>query len=405
MPLDRAPAPSSSPTGLLPSEKKKQTAQPPLPTHQPTKDIWDADGDGVISTDEAKAGIAAQKQAAAAASSAARSAESAAAREAYEATRATAIPQLLHVWQALGVPTPQMNAYLVRHEVRLDVSSSEEYAKADARLTEAVALWKEAAEAVLAREEALLALMEFEQRAVEPQRLLERQGRPMVTTTPKLNPAPASAEAPAAAPSPSDGPRRKNPAWLLKESRVREGHQARLKEADAVLLELLPRMERAGDAVWFQGELYRQKMRTDVLSMRSALAEAAKHKREKEDRSKAEPFAPRGREMVLTQKEASGVESKQPLRTVEKMPNAKWSKPGTPAGTSVPMKMMTPVRPAHEPPSVLLGKLLTPIERVAPSAAEKNPFLKSEFGRPSTAPFADGSLGPWYQKVHTRRGV
>ena len=57
----------------------------------------------------------------------------------------------------------------------------------------------------------------------------------------------------------------------------------------------------------------------------------------------------------------------------------------------------TPVRPAHEPPSVLLGKLLTPIERVAPSAAEKNPFLKSEFGRPSTAPFADGSLGPWYQ--------
>ena len=167
MPLDRAPAPSSSPTGLLPSEKK-QTAQPPLPTHQPTKDIWDADGDGVISTDEAKAGIAAQKQAAAAASSAARSAESAAAREAYEATRATAIPQLLHVWQALGVPTPQMNAYLVRHEVRLDVSSSEEYAKADSRLTEAVALWKEAAEAVLAREEALLALMEFEQRAVEP---------------------------------------------------------------------------------------------------------------------------------------------------------------------------------------------------------------------------------------------
>ena len=82
-----------------------------------------------------------------------------------------------------------------------------------------------------------------------------------------------------------------------------------------------------------------------------------------------------------------------------------WSKPGTPAGTSVPMKMMTPVRPAHEPPSVLLGKLLTPIERVAPSAAEKNPFLKSEFGRPSTAPFADGSLGPWYQKVHTRGGV
>ena len=34
--------------------------------------------------------------------------------------------------------------------------------------------------------------------------------------------------------------------------------------------------------------------------------------------------------------------------------------------------------PAHEPPSVLLGKLLTPIERVAPSAAEKNPF--SEVG-------------------------
>ena len=53
------------------------------------------------------------------------------------------------------------------------------------------------------------------------------------------------------------------PTLLLRESAQRQRMRARLAAAEAQLTSALTRVEASGGAVWFNGQLYREKMRKD----------------------------------------------------------------------------------------------------------------------------------------------
>ena len=112
----------------------------------------------------------------------------------------------------------------------------------------------------------------------------------------------------------------------------------------------------AGDAMWFQGEPYRHKMRHDVQNLRDAVAEQRKRH---EIEPLNDPFAPPGREAVLMQREAAGPTSEALLRVDSfGQPPVRWGRAARGG----------PVRPVE--PTML--STLTPLER-ATTAATPDP--------------------------------
>ena len=180
----------------------------------------------------------------------------------------------MQIWCALGVPEAQREAFLRRHEVD-EEPSNEDYADAEAGLVKAVELWREAAEAVVAREEAMVALMAFEQKTIAPERLLDRRGSLAVAARPSTavasgstgagladddggalasegRPATSGAESGGGTPTDGEGHKKaaRGAAWLLKEVRRREALRLKISHAESRLMVVLPRLEASGDAVW-----------------------------------------------------------------------------------------------------------------------------------------------------------
>ena len=149
--------------------------------------------------------------------------------------------------------------------------------------------------------------------------------------------APAASDGAAARPSTSDSHEERAAGaagWLLLEGRRRQAHQKRIAEAEAELLRVLPKLEAAGDAVWFQGELYRQKMRGDVQAVLVRLElEAAARRAEAESASAL--VAPR---RALAPTEAAAIDEAVVMRTAAAMPSATWARPAP--GT--PMRVVEP---------------------------------------------------------------
>jgi hypothetical protein len=153
----------------------------------------------------------------------------------------------------------------------------------------------------------------------------------------------ASGEGAASGGAGGDGKRRQ-PAWLLKESRVRQRYEAKLLAAEKRLegfkgsrthdpVEgILPKLEALGDAVWFQGELYRSKMRTDQMRMQQELAQQARWQRELEAPD-VEPFAPPDRPRALPTFEvdtaATMAAVEVPFRVASAMPSPRNKKSGS----------------------------------------------------------------------------
>lgn len=100
---------------------------------------------------------------------------------------------------------------------------------------------------------------------------------------------------------------------MLTEAKQRSGLEANLAAAEAKALAVLPHVEAEGDAVWFQGELYREKIVDDKAKfLRGARAHMAARRRAKP--AKADPFAPPGRPVALQTRVAQPPDFA-PLRT------------------------------------------------------------------------------------------
>ena len=229
------------------------------------------------------------------------------ARAAYTEAKKSGVARLQHIWGALGVPAPQARGFLLRHNVQPG-SGVDAYARAEKGLAVAVELWQEAAEAVLQREEALLNLIAFLQKVIDPERLLAKrlgdsswrsQGSGAARGSQTSSPPVAAGNGSGSGEPSSSTAKRKQPAWLLKEARVRQGYEAKLTTAEARLMAALPRVEAVGDAVWFQGQLYRSKMRDDQLQMLKQMGEQAQMQRALRA-PETEPFAPPGRPRPLS---------------------------------------------------------------------------------------------------------
>ena len=118
--------------------------------------------------------------------------------------------------------------------------------------------------------------------------------------------------------------------WLLQEGKQRSSHQFRLAACDTRLMAVMPRLEAVGDAVWFQGELYRQKMHGDVQAMLSRVTEQVHARRQMEDELRKSPETKR----AVIQKEQV-VAAKTEMRIAPRgLPAGQW-------GRTAPM---TPVR-------------------------------------------------------------
>ena len=230
------------------------------------------------------------------------------------------VGKLVHIWAALGVPELERSRLLQRHRVPGQVSLM----RSAAMLEKAISLWSEVAERILQREEALLDLALFEEKASAPERLLERRtaknllqeassGVHAESSTGLIDSAPAGGGRPAA--------------WLLRESRLREKHLRRISEMETRLMVSLTRLEAIGDAAWFQGELYRNKMRTDQQAIVAHVIERGAGLRAAE-RAATEPFAPPGRPCVLTQRtpeEFAGTGSELRVAPALTAPMTPWS--------------------------------------------------------------------------------
>jgi len=106
---------------------------------------------------------------------------------------------------------------------------------------------------------------------------------------------------------------------------------------------ILPRLEAAGDAVWFQGELYRAKMRHDLPQMLHTVAEQRKREAGAAHAVVADPFAPKGREAVLPTKTAATPDGA-PLRVAEQQSDGERIRPlqWTTAKHGTPVRAVEP---------------------------------------------------------------
>ena len=170
----------------------------------------------------------------------------------------------------------------------------------------AVELWQEAAEAVLQREEALLNLIAFLQKVIDPERLLAKR---LGIQAGEARAGCARGARQAARPwRPGTAPAAANPPLVLRREAASvapqggastAGYEAKLTTAEARLMAALPRVEAVGDAVWFQGQLYRSKMRDDQLQMLKQMGEQAQMQRALRA-PETGPFAPPGRPRPLS---------------------------------------------------------------------------------------------------------
>ena len=120
----------------------------------------------------------------------------------------------------------------------------------------------------------------------------------------------------------------------------RSSHQFRLAACDTRLMAVMPRLEAVGDAVWFQGELYRQKMHGDVQAMLSRVTEQVHARRQMEDELRKSPETKR----AVIQKEQV-VAAKTEMRIAPRgLPAGQWGR--TAPMTPVYLDSSSPRRPA-----------------------------------------------------------
>ena len=189
--------------------------------------------------------------------------------------------EMIAIWSALGIGAEEQLAMVRRHS-RLEVR---------ARLPRIPALWRAAAEQLVAREEALLAFARFEAKVSAPERLLDRR----------------------------------RSGHLGRETARRAVLRERLVEADAKITATMGRLERVGDSLAFHGELYRRKMRTDEGQLRQIFLRQQRVAAEVDEVEVDDVFAPPGRPAALTP------------RAAEEMPWAFEVRPATaPRATTAP---------------------------------------------------------------------
>ena len=293
------------------------------------------------------------------------------------------VARLQQLWGALGVPEAERLKCLQR---RAPVeSSAAAHAASEAELEKAVALWSEATDAVLKREDALVHLALFAQKALAPERLLDRRaagasalhehvldGAEGLSTLPekylsldfgKKDMFGRSLEGAGAA---AGG---KPAAWLLRESKLRDGLQFNVDRAEARLLVALPRLEASGDAMWLHGERYRDKMRHDQQSLLQHVLERNAAQRAEEARA-VEPFAPPGRPAALSPRVANEMSAHFELRTAA----PPWA---------------APQRSAAAPPRARHGAALSArpasSRPATSSSSPRSAFSSTEPSQPATA--------------------
>jgi hypothetical protein len=269
----------------------------------------------------------------------------------------------LHVmWGALGTPRAEQEKWSLRCRAAFATAEGSAVLDAVDELDLVSREWSEAAEAVLGREEALLALGVFEGGARAPERLLERGPAPYgvdETPTPRpqspasgwtgaITPVPAkpaavakaagggrpltprqqaaagpqtSADAPAPKPKPkpaSSTPSPRGPAQvrqgLLFEAKRRGALRSVLHTAETRLMAALTRVEVRGYTVWFQGVLYRDKMRSDEAKMLQNIDDDAARQAAVALKG-SDPFAPPGALAPLSPRLAAAPPQQTPLRT------------------------------------------------------------------------------------------
>lgn len=168
------------------------------------------------------------------------------------------VQRLFQIWTALGVPEAQRGRFEGRHRVDAPAGCYRSLVE----IEKGVKLWTEAAEAVLKREEAVLELVAFEEHSMAPERLLDRRPSSAIRR-------PASARNNAEGAS-GEG---RQAAWLLRESKQRDQLHLRITALETKLMVVMARLEATGEALWFQGQPYREKMGPDQHAMLQQVAE------------------------------------------------------------------------------------------------------------------------------------
>ena len=336
-----------------------------------------------------------------------------------------AVARLRQIWSALGVPEDEQNRSLERH-----VLPQEPLAYRSQRsLERSVALWVAAADAVLKREDALLQLALFAEKASVPERLLDRRppGRSVwhdhvladledpeggaaltlegvgtagtegaASTTSTTNTAGAAGAAGAGGAGPQA-------AWLLREAKLRESLQFGVDKAEARLLTALPRLEATGDTMWLQGERYRDKMRHDEQRLLEHAIDQSARNRPESARSRrqgaeaarprsAEPFAPPGRPVVLSPRLANELDASFVLRTA----------PG-PRATPAPPSLQRPSSSQRPSTSGRSTRAAAPPQAGRPMSAIPALPAQSQTSRPPTAPLP--REGPPMTLAYERGGM
>ena len=319
-----------------------------------------------------------------------------------------AVARLRQIWFALGVPEDEQDRSLERHALPQDPLAY----RSQKSLERSVALWVAAADAVLKREDALLQLALFAEKASVPERLLDRRppGRSVwhdhvladledpeggaaltlegvgtagtegaASTTSTTNTAGAAGAAGAGGAGPQA-------AWLLREAKLRESLQFGVDKAEARLLTALPRLEATGDTMWLQGERYRDKMRHDEQRLLEHAIDQSARNRPESARSRrqgaetarprsAEPFAPPGRPVVLSPRLANELDATFVLRTAP-----------VPRATPAPPSLQRPSSSQRPSTSGRSTRAAAPPQAGRPMSAIPALPAQSQTSRPPTAP-------------------
>jgi len=290
-------------------------------------------------------------------------------------------------------------------------------------LERSVALWVAAADAVLKREDALLQLALFAEKASVPERLLDRrppgrsvwhdhvladledpEGGAALTLegvgTEGAEGAASTASAGGAAGAGGAGPQA---AWLLREAKLRESLQFGVDKAEARLLTALPRLEATGDTMWLQGERYRDKMRHDEQRLLEHAIDQSTRNRPESARSRrqgaetarphsAEPFAPPGRPVVLSPRLANELDASFVLRTAP-----------VPRATPAPPSLQRPSSSQRPSTSARSTRAAAHPQAGRPMSAIPALLAQSQTSRPPTAPLP--REGPPMTLAYERGGM
>lgn len=333
-----------------------------------------------------------------------------------------AVARLRQIWSALGVPEDEQSRSLERHVLPQEPLAY----RSQKSLERSVALWVAAADAVLKREDALLQLALFAEKASVPERLLDRrppgrsvwhdhvladledpEGGAALTLegvgTEGAEGAASTASAAGAAGAAGAGGAGPQAAWLLREAKLRESLQFGVDKAEARLLTALPRLEATGDTMWLQGERYRDKMRHDEQQLLEHAIDQSVRNRPESARSRrqgaetarphsAEPFAPPGRPVVLSPRLANELDASFVLRTAP-LPRATPAPPSLqrPSSSQRPSTSARSTRAAAHPQA---GRPMSAIPAL---------LAQSQTSRPPTAPLP--REGPPMTLAYERGGM